>query len=211
MPYQRVSLNLRVKNNGSFEETFKLNQKDIWQIDLTPLSKANNVYTYHVNWKEIHRNVHGAKGGTRRITWYLPNDWAGIIPQKEQQNTIQFTIASPVGYWNTDEFTIQIHVPLEEAIPYNELLSSACYKFFEHEYSVRMYRKEWRTYPQCPKIKLPYKPLELFIKTYPYSAFTKAIINKLKKTKRSLKNDQTKYDTEDMKLIEQILEQAASS
>lgn len=210
LPYQRVVLNLRVKNKGSFEKNININEKDISQIKLTPLSKSNSKYTYHVNWKEIHWNAHGHKGDTRRITWYLPNNWAGIISQKQHKNTIQFNIASPVGYWNTEKFTIQIHIPLEEAGPYNELLSSGCYKFFEHEYSARMYRKNWSTYPQCPKEKLSYNNLKVFIKKYPYSAFTKFLIYNLKKTKRILKNEHTKYDTEDMKQIEQIIEQATS-
>lgn len=205
LPYQRVTLHLKVKNKGSFEKNFKIDEKDSSLIKLTPLSKSNFDYTYHVNWDLIHSNRHGHPGNINRVTWYLPNNWAGIIPQTNGNNTVQFNISTPVGYWDTGEFTINIHVPKEEIIPYNDLLNSGCYRFFEHEYSARMYNKNWNIYPLCPKDKLPYDKLKEFIEKYPYSAFTKPLLTKLKKTKRIVKSEHTKYDIKDMEQVEKIL------
>lgn len=55
-----------------------------------------------------------------------------------------------------------------------------------------------------------YSKLDLFIKKYPYSAFRKALIKKLKTTIRILKNEHTQYDIEDMSQVEKIIVKAAS-
>ena len=143
LPYERVSLNLRVKNKGAFEQLLNIKENRISEIQITPLTTSNDQETYHVDWKNVHRNGHGPREKTNRIRWDLTNNWSGLISQTTQKNSVQFIIKTPVGYWVTDEFTINIHLPLEEQEPHRELMSSGCNLFFEFEYAARTYNKKW--------------------------------------------------------------------
>jgi hypothetical protein len=204
-PYNRVKLNLGVKDRGTFQKDLHIKSKEISWVKLTPLTTTDSEYTYHVNWTGIHRNSHGQSGRTTRITWYLPNNWAGIVPQVPGEYRVQFNISTPAGYWQTEEFLFKIHVPAEEMPPYNDLLASQCNLFLEYEYVVRIYQKNWSSYDDCPRIQLPYEELEEFVKKYPYSSFTRSFLSKLQKTRRVLKNPSTDYDVGDMDALERIL------
>ena len=205
-PYERVQLNLKPNGGKTFEKVTGIKSKQMSKIHLTPLSKVNGDYTYHVDWIKIHNNHHGYRGKTTRITWYLQNNWNGIIPQTPGKYEIEFNISSPVGYWNVKKIHIEIRVKKEDIIPYNELVSGPCYLFFEYEYSARMYNKNWTSYDLCPKERLPYEEMKEFVKKYPYTYFTKMLKTKLKRTKRILVNDSTQYDLEDMKQVDELLE-----
>jgi hypothetical protein len=158
-----------------------------------------------VDWKNIHRNFHGREGKTKYITWYLNNNWNNIIPQKPGKYTLQFNISTPIGYWITDPVTININIPLEDAIPFNELMKDNLYLFFEYEYASRMYNNNWSTYESCPRIRLPYEKMQDFVKKYPHFYLTKSLEQKLNRTKKILLNAHTKYDIDDIEQINKIL------
>jgi hypothetical protein len=204
-PYDKVKLNLKPKGDGTFQNTLRIKSSQMSRIHLTPLSQVNGEYTYHVDWRNIHNNHHGGSGKTTRITWYLQNNWNGILPQSPGNYTIEFNISSPLGYWHTKTVPIKIHIPTEDVIPYNELVSGDCYLFFEYEYSARMYNTNRTSYDLCPPIRLPYEQMKDFVKKYPYTYFIKMLKTKLKRTKRILVNDYTQYDIEDIIQVEELL------
>jgi hypothetical protein len=204
-PYEKVTIYLKVKENGTFQANHHIPSNQESQIHFTGLTKVNNSYTYTVDWKNIHRNFHGHAGKTKSVTWYLNNNWNNIIPQKPGKYLLQFNISTPVGYWTTDPITINIHIPLEDSIPLNEFKKNNLHLFFEHEYVSRMYNKNWSTYESCPKIRLPYEEMQNFVKRYPHFYLTKSLKYKLKRTKRIIVNKDTKYDVDDINQVNKLL------
>ena len=204
-PYEEVTIYLKIKNDGTIQENFHIPSNQESRIQFTGLTKVNDSYTYTVDWKNIHRNFHGHEGKTKYITWYLNSNWNNIISQKPGKYTILFNISTPVGYWETDQITINIDIPIEDSIPFDDLMRNDLYLFFEYEYAGRMYNENWSTYASCPKIRLPYEKMQMFVKKYPHFYLTKSLRKKLNKTKKMLINEHTKYDIDDMVQIDSLL------
>ena len=204
-PYERVKINLMLNNNNTFQGKFNFSDDDIRNIYITELSTVNDEYTYNVDWKNIHYNIHGFKDKTTRITWYLDDDWNKIIPQKPGEYFLQFIIATPNSYWKTKKIPIKIYLSFEDSIPFNELEENDLLIFFEYRYLSRMYNENWSTYDSCPKKRLPYERMQEYILKYPHYYLTRTLKQKLKITKDILKNKNTQYDLEDMHQVDMLL------
>lgn len=204
-PYEKVTIYLKIKDNGTLQANYHIPSNQESQIHFTGLTKVNDSYTYTVDWKNIHRNFHGHEGKTKYITWFLNNNWNKIISQQPGKYTLQFNISTPVGYWTTDPIIINIDIPTEDAIPFNELMKNDLYLFFEYEYVSRMYNQNWPTFESCPKMRLPYEKMKDFVKKYPHFYLTKSLKEKLERTNKIIVNEHTKYDTDDINQVDMLL------
>ena len=201
LPFEKVKLELLFRNEGTFEKEYNI---PYYKINLTPLSTVNYKETYKVDWKNIHKNGFGSKN-RKGIRWFLTRNWSGIITQREGVYKIKFVISTPEDYWETEQISIRIHIPKEEIIPYNQIVSGQVDKFFRYRYSVRIKNKKHSMTHECPKERMPYETIMKFISEYPYSAFTDFIILQAKETRRYIKSAKVDYFKDDMDLIEQII------
>jgi len=203
LPFEEVDVCLVLGNNRVWKEEFSL---PYHEFQLSALSKIDGKENRQVDWQHIEQNGYGGQRGISSTRWFLTRQWSGIIPQKAGEYRIAFVIASPEHYWQVKEMTVRIAVPLDEAEPYQRLMERHLDSYFARTYAARVNNAYPSMAAQVPKERLPYEEILLFMKDYPYSAFTKFFVKQAEKTRHFLTGLKVDYVKEDMAFIDEILQ-----